>query len=193
MHSKLASLLAATIFISTTSAAADCNTFLTNGSTAATFQYHRFYDFRNLHGSAGVDAASAPSGKDGYSVSSSSNGQSKIVAAAPWDSGWDARNWFRPAPKEDTVDMQYTPSRVAISTSLCVPNAASYLLLNSQRQRIDARPYISHPTHYALTKRDSASRRARLHGIQCHICLHSYVSPYPRSIRRHRWLLHLPQ
>jgi hypothetical protein len=115
MHFKPALLLAAATLSSTASAAPQCNTFLTNGSTAATYQYHRFYDFRNLKKSAGVDTASASAGKDGYAVSSSSNGQSKIVSAAPWDSGWVARDWYRPAAKEDTIDMQYAPSRVSMS------------------------------------------------------------------------------
>jgi hypothetical protein len=193
MHSKPALLLAAVTFFSTASAAPECNTFLTNGSTAATYQYYRFYDFRNLHESAGVDAASASASKDGYAVTSSSNGQSKIVSAAPWDSGWDARDWYRPASKEDTLDMQYTPSRVSISKSLSFPATASYLLLNSEQRRLTPRPYVPHAAHYPSIKRDPASRRAGLYRVQRHLCLPPHVSPCPRGKRRYRRLFHIPQ
>jgi hypothetical protein len=115
MHTGLALLLVPTSLFSVALAAADCDRFSTNGSIAATYLYHRFYDFRNLHQSASGDAAAA-----------SSNGQSRIVSAAPWDSGWDARDWLRPASKEDTLDMQYAPSSVTISR---LSSAASPFLM----------------------------------------------------------------
>jgi len=95
--------------------AAECTRFSTNGSTAATYGFYRFYDFRQLHEYADVDAASAKSYGEGHTVTESASGQSKIIQAAPWVSGWNARDWFRPSPRDDTVDMYYKPSRVSIS------------------------------------------------------------------------------
>ena len=95
---------------------AECTRFSTNGSTAATYSFHRFYDFRQLHEYDDVDAASASSYEQGHT---DTDGQSKIIAAAPWVSGWNARDWYRPSPRDDTVDMYYKPSRVSISKLEC--------------------------------------------------------------------------
>lgn len=130
-------------------AAAQCNRFSTNGSTAATYDFHRFYDFRQLHEIANVDAASASSYGEGHSITESASGQSKIIQAAPWVSGWNARDWYRPSPREDTVDMYYKPSRVSISKleslSFCFYRS---LTTHRQKQRRVARTlYLSYLTH----------------------------------------------
>jgi len=97
--------------------AADCTQFSTNGSTASTYDFHRFYDFRQLHDDIDGDAASASSYGEGHTDTEAASGQSKIIQAAPWVSGWNARDWYRPSPRDDTVDMYYKPSCVSISTS----------------------------------------------------------------------------
>ena len=107
-------------------AAAECTRFSTNGSTASTYDFHRFYDFRQLHDDIDGDAASASSYGEGHTDTEAASGQSKILQAAPWVSGWNARDWFRPSPRDDTVDMYYKPSRVSISKlmlSLLLPSS----------------------------------------------------------------------
>jgi hypothetical protein len=94
---------------------AECTQFSTNGSTAAIYDFYRFYDFRQLRGYTDSDAASAFSLGQDYTSTESATGQSKIIEAAPWISGWNARDWFRPSPRKDTVDMYYKSSRVSIS------------------------------------------------------------------------------
>jgi hypothetical protein len=115
MFSSVALLLAFAASSLLVQVTAECTRFSTNGSTAATYDYYRFYDFRHLRGSIHGDAASGLSYGEGYMTTESSNGQSKIIKAAPWISGWNARDWFRPSPRENTVDMYYEPSRVSIS------------------------------------------------------------------------------
>lgn len=95
--------------------AEDCTRFSTNGSTAAIYDFYRFYDFRNLGESHVGDAATTSHDDGSYTESVASNGQSKIIAASPWSAGWNARYWLRPAAKNDTIDMHYTPARVSIS------------------------------------------------------------------------------
>ena len=106
--------------------AAECTRFSTNGSTASTYDFHRFYDFRQLHDDIDGDAASASSYGEGHTDMEAASGQSKIIQAAPWVSGWNARDWYRPSPRDDTVDMYYKPSRVSISKlelSLLLPKS----------------------------------------------------------------------
>ncbi|KAH6865314.1 concanavalin A-like lectin/glucanase domain-containing protein [Alternaria rosae] len=115
-------------------AAAECNRFSTNGSTASTYDFHRFYDFRQLHDDINGDAASASSYGEGHTVTESASGQSKIIEAAPWVSGWNARDWYRPSSREDTVDMYYKPSRVSISkNSDASQEHSTYLTLHTTR------------------------------------------------------------
>jgi hypothetical protein len=115
MFSSVALLLALATSFLIAQVTAECTQFSTNGSTAATYDFYRFYDFRQLRGNIDGDAASASSYGKGYTMTESANGQTKIIEAAPWISGWNARDWFRPSPRDDTVDMHYKPSRVSIS------------------------------------------------------------------------------
>ncbi|CAN9419696.1 unnamed protein product [Alternaria alternata] len=81
------------------------------------YDFYRFYDFRSIPDNIDGDAAAASSYGKSYTATESANGQSKIIEAAPWNSGWNARDWFRPSPKNDTIDMHYKPSRVSINGS----------------------------------------------------------------------------
>ncbi|KAF1940093.1 concanavalin A-like lectin/glucanase [Clathrospora elynae] len=136
--------------------AAECNQFSTNGSTAARYDFYRFYDFRNLHISG-----------DSPSISASSNGKSKIVAATPWSSGWDSKNWHRPAAKEDTLPMQYAPSELSISNNTDAPEQHStYLtlhttLLQDGTQLAAELDYTEYNVTYA-----SMRMSARVHGAR---------------------------
>lgn len=111
-------------------AAEDCTVFSTNGSTAATYDFYRFYDFRKLSESLISDADTVPDSDDKQSITVTSNGQSKIIAASPWSAGWDARHWLRPAAREGTIDMHYTPSSVSISR---LSNVGVLFILTSDR------------------------------------------------------------
>lgn len=115
MFSSAALLLAFAASFLLVQVSAECTQFSTNGSTAATYDFYRFYDFRNIRDNIDGDAATASSYGKSYTATESANGQSKIIEAAPWNSGWNARDWFRPSPKNDTIDMHYKPSRVSIS------------------------------------------------------------------------------
>ncbi len=165
MFSSVALLLAfaaSSLFLQVT---AECTRFSTNGSTAATYDYYRFYDFRHLSGNIDGDAASALSYGEGYTTTESSNGQSKIIEAVPWISGWNARDWFRPSPRENTVDMHYKPSRVSISkpSSLFRAFRAFCSSLTSDRQQhrtIAGTLYIPHVAYDEAFGRKPASRRA---------------------------------
>ena len=97
-------------------AAEECNRFSTNGSAAATYDFYRFYDFRNLDGLVG-DAGTIACSENSCLTSVKSNGQSKIITASPWSTGWDARYWLRPVAKNGTIDMYYSPSSISISMS----------------------------------------------------------------------------
>ncbi|USP74896.1 glycoside hydrolase family 16 protein [Curvularia clavata] len=96
-------------------AAEPCTRFSTNGSAAATYNFHRFYDFRNLAECFIGDAEKLPGSGNDCSPSVTSNGQSKIIAGSPWSADWDARYWLKPAVKNGTIDMRYSPSSVSIS------------------------------------------------------------------------------
>ncbi|KAF2785937.1 glycoside hydrolase family 16 protein [Melanomma pulvis-pyrius CBS 109.77] len=82
--------------------AAECTQFSTNSSTAARYNFYRFYDARNLYNSSKKSAVSE------------SSAQSKTFSTVPWSTGWDARSSFKPAFTAQTLDMQYTPAGVFI-------------------------------------------------------------------------------
>ncbi|CAN9456787.1 unnamed protein product [Alternaria alternata] len=117
MFCSAALLLAFAASVLLVQVSAKCTQFSTNGSTAATYDFYRFYDFRNIRDNIDGDAAAASSYGKSYTATESANGQSKIIEAAPWNSGWNARDWFRPSPKNDTINMHYKPSRVSINGS----------------------------------------------------------------------------
>ncbi|CAA9957150.1 Glycoside hydrolase family 16 protein [Pyrenophora teres f. maculata] len=127
-------LLALNTSLCVVAATAECTRFSTNGTVAATYDYYRFFDFRQLRGSLDETAASSSSREDGVKITESSKGQSKIVAAAPWNADWTPRDWFRPAPKEDTVDMYYTPSQITINNDAeSTKEQSTYLTLHTTR------------------------------------------------------------
>ncbi|CAN9442103.1 unnamed protein product [Alternaria alternata] len=134
MFSSAALLLAFAASFLLVQVSAECTQFSTNGSTAATYDFYRFYDFRNVRDNIDGDAAAASSYGKSYTATESANGQSKIIEAAPWNSGWNARDWFRPSPKNDTIDMHYKPSRVSISNNTDISEEHStYLTLHTTR------------------------------------------------------------
>jgi hypothetical protein len=82
----------------------ECIKFSTNDTTAATYDYHRFFDFRNLH-------------SDNPSAVAASTVQSQSFSAVPWTTGWNARSWLRPQATKQTIDMHYNPSQIFSSQS----------------------------------------------------------------------------
>ncbi|CAN9436255.1 unnamed protein product [Alternaria alternata] len=134
MFSSAALLLAFAASFLLVQVSAECTQFSTNGSTAAMYDFYRFYDFRSIPDNIDGDAAAASSYGKSYTATESANGQSKIIEAAPWNSGWNARDWFRPSPKNDTIDMHYKPSRVSISNNTDKSGEHStYLSLHTTR------------------------------------------------------------
>jgi hypothetical protein len=85
---------------------ADCTQFTTNGSTAANYEFYRFYDFRNIDNTGDESTFAA------------SNERCKTFSSAPWNTGWNSRSWARPATRDLYIDMDYVPSGVFISQLL---------------------------------------------------------------------------
>ncbi|EUC29998.1 glycoside hydrolase family 16 protein [Bipolaris zeicola 26-R-13] len=147
-------------------AAEDCTVFSTNGSTAATYDFYRFYDFRNLSESLLGNADTVPDSGEKQSITVASNGQSKIIAASPWSAGWDARHWLRPAAREDTIDMHYTPSSVSISKNNDgSKDSSTYLTLHTTRlpngtQLASELDFIEHNATYASIRMSARIRGA---------------------------------
>ncbi|EUC41592.1 glycoside hydrolase family 16 protein [Bipolaris oryzae ATCC 44560] len=147
-------------------AAEDCTVFSTNGSTAAMYDFYRFYDFRNLSESliGNVDTVSDSGEKQSITVAS--HGQSNIIAASPWSAGWDVRHWLRPAAREDTIDMHYTPSSVSISKNNDGSKESStYLTLHTTRlhngtQLASELDFIEHNATYASIRMSARIRGA---------------------------------
>src|ERR1700722_19486896 len=76
-----------------------CTIFSINGSTPSFFTYHRFYDFRNIHNTAGTltnssDLITLPT--------------SKSVKDTSWTDDWEIRVESKPAINNDTIAMQYS-------------------------------------------------------------------------------------
>ncbi|KAF1830396.1 concanavalin A-like lectin/glucanase [Decorospora gaudefroyi] len=161
MHASAKLLFAFTVLFSVSKVAAECTRFSTNGSTAATYQFHRFYDFRNLHESLSRIATST-SLNDAIPNSASS----KIISAAPWGSGWNARKWFRPAPRKDTVDMQYTPSSISIS-EVSEPSQEDSTCLSLHTTRLPNGTQLASELQFTEYNVTYASIRmsARIHGV----------------------------
>jgi hypothetical protein len=89
-----------------------CTIFSTNGSTASYFEYHRFYDFRNIQTSRTAQST--------YSDSSLSPA-SKIVNNASWTDDWGIRVQSKGAANDHALPMQYASSNVNLRT-LTSPN-----------------------------------------------------------------------
>src|SRR3954453_17493056 len=85
----------------------DCTAFASDGLGGSTFQYYRFYDFRNV------------SRTRSHTSSSSSNvARSKIVTDDSWTSHWYIRDFPRKSPGAPSIPVQFIPERVFICKSL---------------------------------------------------------------------------
>ncbi|KAE9989914.1 hypothetical protein EG327_002101 [Venturia inaequalis] len=106
--------------------ATDCTSFTTNGIAASTFQYYRFYDFRNLN-----PTSSCFSNPLSSSVSST---RTKIVKDESWTSDWFVRDFPRNSPGGTVIPVNFTNSHVSITNSTDQSrNYNSYLTLSTTR------------------------------------------------------------
>jgi hypothetical protein len=86
-----------------------CTTFSINGSTPTHFEYHRFYDFRNIQSTAkplnsSSDLTALP--------------LSKSVNDTSWTTDWKIQVGSRAASNNGTIAMQYSAASAYIGRSL---------------------------------------------------------------------------
>ncbi|KAF2396506.1 concanavalin A-like lectin/glucanase [Trichodelitschia bisporula] len=113
MLASLTLLLTALALITEAKAsiADSCTAFKTSGKTPSTFQYHRFYDFRNVTGTL-----ASPAPLD--SASPSAQGPaSKTVADGQWPKDWYFRDYERKSPGGTVIPVAFTPKRISITKS----------------------------------------------------------------------------
>lgn len=85
----------------------NCTAFSTNGVAESTFQYYRFYDFRNLSGT-NLDQ------KREKASDATQDLKNKTVSDATWMEDWYIRDYPRNSPGTPSISVEFIPDRVYI-------------------------------------------------------------------------------
>jgi beta-glucanase (GH16 family) len=101
----------------------NCDCFETNGSTAAYFSNHRFFDFRNVP----LSLTSDPKVLTNASDTSNAGNTSDFFSSTSWTATWAAQNWdnsdtLGTSGSDATILMINSPNNVyiGISSTLCL-------------------------------------------------------------------------
>jgi len=90
----------------------DCSCYVTSGSSASYFNFHRFHDFRALPGSHIDIPSTLISGQD----SGTEDTTSPFFDGLAWNADWHIQNWWRNATADGTVKMVNSAQNVYIGT-----------------------------------------------------------------------------
>lgn len=177
--------------------ASDCTSFTNNGIAASTFQYYRFYDFRNLSPTTATYSNA--------SSSSISSARGKVVKNGSWTEDWYIRDYPRNSPGGTSIPVNFTNEYVSISPSSLPPSLLSRTLpsismlrntdlsyFNSKfHRRLKILLNLPNPLHHPLHPARPTRRRNNIHRTQHLPRLHPRLLPRPRFSRRNSRNIHL--
>lgn len=121
----------------------ECTTFSTNGSISNTFEYYRFYDFRNVYNGSSISVNSSDT---------NALATSRTVNDTSWTNDWNIRVQSKAAANDDAIPLKYISSNVQLGM-VPLPNHLFSLLkspkLNASLQKtaqipLQTIPHISH-------------------------------------------------
>ncbi|KAF1968318.1 concanavalin A-like lectin/glucanase [Bimuria novae-zelandiae CBS 107.79] len=107
-----------------------------NSETPSYFQYHRFYDFRNLADRAG-QYLRAPAVVDDWDAAPDLKvSQANILDSDAWNADWNIQTWSKNATEDFTLRMVNSPANIYLqqnNNSGNVGDASTYLTLRTTR------------------------------------------------------------
>lgn len=92
---------------------AQCDCYVTNGSSSAYFQYYRFYDFRDVQGPSNLYDTEPANVTDSQS-SGTEPTQEGLLSSSAFTRDWNIQTWGRPAGPNHPVGMQNSKQNVYI-------------------------------------------------------------------------------
>lgn len=167
--------------------ASDCTSFTSNGIAASTFQYYRFYDFRNLKPTTYSNTTS---------TDAASSARSKVTKDDSWTEDWFIRDYPRNSPGGTSIPVNFTTSHVSISSSSSSPKKQHTKYTNTNTTSKLNRPHqkehlLPNPLHNPPHPPKPTRRRNNIHRTQPNPRLHPRPHPNPRFPGRHRRNIHL--
>ncbi|KAF2869907.1 concanavalin A-like lectin/glucanase domain-containing protein [Massariosphaeria phaeospora] len=97
------------------------------------FQFHRFFDFRNLAGGPGQYVQAPPLVNDTQDAGDEPLWTPNVLGSDAWSADWGIQNWGKNATEEFPVKMVNSPANVYIQQNDDEKNAFSWLTLRTTR------------------------------------------------------------
>jgi len=118
----------------------NCTCYMINSTTRAYFQYHRFWDFRNLgqqsldqtYGEGSIDEP-PPTVNNTQDAGDEPVWDPAIFDSDSWNADWSIQNWSKPATSEFPVKVVNSPANIYLLSDSDSDNSESYLTLRTTR------------------------------------------------------------
>lgn len=92
------------------------------GNTPSYFQYHRFWDFRNVATTENQYTVTPPAVNNSQDAGNEPAPDQAFLNSSAWNADWGIQNWGKPSTSNFPVRMQNSPANVYIQQN----NASSY-------------------------------------------------------------------
>lgn len=114
--------------------APNCDCFLVSGPDPSFFQYHRFWDFRNIADDAnGDDYTVAPPLVTAEENAGLEPVTSSFLKTEKWGLDWEIEDWISNVTKDSPVESVNSAQNVFISRNTSSPDSSTYLTLRASR------------------------------------------------------------
>jgi hypothetical protein len=104
-----------------------------DSETPQYFQYHRFYDFRNLADKPGEYVKAPAIVEDWNEAPDLAVGQPNILNSDAWNTDWNIQSWSKNASDDFPVQMVNSPANVYLQQNNDSNDAFTYLTLRTTR------------------------------------------------------------
>lgn len=112
----------------------DCDCYVTNGSSSALFEYHHFYDFRNVGGGGGGIYDHEPANVTNSQSKGDEAGQQGYLNSSTFTKDWKIQNWGHERGPDYPVTVQNSPQNVFIRRDP-EESSTSHLTLRAYRAK----------------------------------------------------------
>ena len=107
----------------------DCSCYVVEtGNTPSYFQYHRFWDFRNVATTKNQYTVTPPAVNNSQDAGNELAPDQAFLNSSAWNADWGIQNWGKPSTSDFPVRMQNSPANVYIRALTTIsPSRHSFL------------------------------------------------------------------
>ncbi|OCK78913.1 glycoside hydrolase family 16 protein [Lepidopterella palustris CBS 459.81] len=116
---------------------ANCSCYVVEtDNTPSYFQYHRFWDFRNVASAKSQYTVAPPAVNNSQGAGTEMTPDQEFLNSSAWNTDWGIQNWGKPSTSDFPIRMQNSPANVFIlqnNSSSYASDYDTYLALRTTR------------------------------------------------------------